>query len=87
MLYVVFQRVYPVDLVGGLERHRYHGNLGHDCGWQLVTGGVQRGGVVEARGQRPKLVARGDTAGRPSEVIERAFSPRCERRGVLSTIS
>lgn len=30
VLYVVLQRVYPVDLVGGLERHGYHGNLGHD---------------------------------------------------------
>lgn len=28
-LYVVFQRVYPVNLVGGLDRHGYHGNLGH----------------------------------------------------------
>lgn len=29
VLYVLFQRVYPVDFVGGLERHRNHGNLGH----------------------------------------------------------
>lgn len=37
VLYVVFQRVYPVDLVGCLERHRYHGHLGHlGCGVGVV---------------------------------------------------
>lgn len=30
VLYVVFQGVYPIDLVGSLERHRDHGDLGHD---------------------------------------------------------
>lgn len=28
---VVFEGMYPVDLVGGLERHGDHGNLRHDC--------------------------------------------------------
>lgn len=87
VLYVVFQRMYPVDLVGGLERHRYHGNLGHFARWQTGDRGIQRGGVVEARSQRPKLAAREDGAGRPSEVVKRAFSPRCERKEVLSSIS
>lgn len=30
VLYVVFQGVYPIDLVGSLERHGDHGDLGHD---------------------------------------------------------
>lgn len=29
VLDVVFEGMYPVDLVGGLERHGDHGNLGH----------------------------------------------------------
>lgn len=32
ILYVVFEGMHPVDLVGGLERHRDHGHLGHVCG-------------------------------------------------------
>lgn len=40
VLYVVFEGMYPVNLVGGLERHRDHGHLGHlDCG---VVGGRMR---------------------------------------------
>lgn len=30
VLYIMFEGVYPVDLVGGLERRRYHGDLRHD---------------------------------------------------------
>lgn len=86
VLYVVFQRVYPVDLVGGLERHRYHGDLGHVGRWRLVTGG----GGLEGRGRRsrrPELAAKEDGAGRPSEVVKRAFSPKFEREEALSSIS
>lgn len=37
VLDVVFQGMYPVNLVGGLEWHGDHGNLGHD-GRCLVGG-------------------------------------------------
>lgn len=31
VLNVMLERMYPVDLVGGLERHGNHGDLRHDC--------------------------------------------------------
>lgn len=46
ILDVVFERMYPVDLVGGLERHGYHGDLRHDG-----AGLSARGGVVDRMGR------------------------------------
>lgn len=43
VLDVVLERMYPVNLVGGLERHGDHGHLGHDrrwCSFSSEAGGL-----------------------------------------------
>lgn len=63
ILYVVLQRMHPVDLVGGLKRHRYHGHLGH-----LWLRGRRMRDTKLAAGRRPvgfvgECSAQGDVAG------------------------
>lgn len=40
VLYIMLEGVYPVDLVGGLERHGYHWDLRHDGAACVLEAGL-----------------------------------------------